>query len=152
MIDICTALPISIIILYICPYPPAGWQCCLATTLLCLTMFLFYHPHAPVARFMSDTEAWMELTDLYISEQDFAKAAYCMEELLLHNPHHHLYFQKYADIKYTQVSRTARDSRSKPRYTADTAAGETPRSEWGRCWAADPSWRCDHLALALLMY
>ena len=45
----------------------------------------------------------MELTDLYISEQDFAKAAYCMEELLLHNPHHHLYFQKYADIKYTQV-------------------------------------------------
>ncbi|KAF0299076.1 ER membrane protein complex subunit 2 [Amphibalanus amphitrite] len=53
-------------------------------------------------KFMSDTEAWMELSDLYISEQDYAKAAYCMEELLLHNPHHHLYFQKYADIKYTQ--------------------------------------------------
>ncbi|XP_037085176.1 ER membrane protein complex subunit 2-like isoform X2 [Pollicipes pollicipes] len=53
-------------------------------------------------KFMSDTEGWMELADLYVSEQDYSKAAYCMEELLLHNPHNHLYFQKYADIKYTQ--------------------------------------------------
>lgn len=53
-------------------------------------------------KFMSDTEGWMELADLYVSEQDYAKAAYCVEELMLHNPHHHLYFQKFADIKYTQ--------------------------------------------------
>jgi len=53
-------------------------------------------------KFMSDTEAWMELCDLYVGEQDYNKAAYCMEELLLHNPHTHLYFQKFADIKYTQ--------------------------------------------------
>ncbi len=43
---------------------------------------------------MSDTEAWMELCDLYILEQDYAKAAFCCEELLLHNPHNHIYFQK----------------------------------------------------------
>ncbi len=44
--------------------------------------------------FMSDTDGWMELCDLYILEQDYAKAAFCCEELLLHNPHNHIYFQK----------------------------------------------------------
>ena len=44
--------------------------------------------------FMSDTEGWMELCDLYILEQDYAKAAFCCEELLLHNPNNHIYFQK----------------------------------------------------------
>ncbi|CAD5118556.1 DgyrCDS7244 [Dimorphilus gyrociliatus] len=52
--------------------------------------------------FQSDYDSWMELCDLYLSEQDYAKAAFCMEELLLSNPHNHLYYQKYAEIKYTQ--------------------------------------------------
>nr|CAG4638705.1 EOG090X0CGE [Cyclestheria hislopi] len=52
--------------------------------------------------FMADQEAWLELCDLYISQQDWNKAAFCVEELLLHNPHNHLYAQRYAEIKYTQ--------------------------------------------------
>merc|ERR1719411_2013116 len=52
--------------------------------------------------FMADGEAWMELCDLYILEQDYAKASFCCEELILQNPHNHLYYQKFADIKYTQ--------------------------------------------------
>ncbi|XP_018325439.1 ER membrane protein complex subunit 2-like [Agrilus planipennis] len=52
--------------------------------------------------FMADTEAWQELSELYISEQDFNKAAFCLEELILHNPHNHLLHQRYADIRYTQ--------------------------------------------------
>ena len=55
-----------------------------------------------VEKFMSDTEAWCELCDLYIAEQDYSKAAFCMEELILNNPHHHLYHLRYAEIKYTQ--------------------------------------------------
>lgn len=54
-------------------------------------------------RFMSDQEAWHELCDLYLQEQEYSKAAYCMEELLLHNPHSHLIYQRYAEIKYSQV-------------------------------------------------
>ena len=50
---------------------------------------------------MSDQEAWMELCDLNILEQDYAKACFCCEELLLHNPHNHLYHQRVADICYT---------------------------------------------------
>ena len=53
-------------------------------------------------RFMSDAESWMELCDLYIVEQDYAKAAFCCEELILQNPNNHIYFQRYADIRYTQ--------------------------------------------------
>ncbi|KER33685.1 hypothetical protein T265_00567 [Opisthorchis viverrini] len=52
--------------------------------------------------FMSDFEAWNELTDLYLVEGDFKHAAFCMEELILSNPHNHLYCQRYAEIKYTE--------------------------------------------------
>lgn len=52
---------------------------------------------------MADQEAWMELSDLYISQQDWNKAAFCVEELMLHSPFNHLYLQRYAEIKYTQV-------------------------------------------------
>ncbi|XP_018569432.1 ER membrane protein complex subunit 2-like [Anoplophora glabripennis] len=52
--------------------------------------------------FMADVEAWQELSELYINEHDYSKAAFCVEELILHNPHNHLLHQRYADIKYTQ--------------------------------------------------
>ncbi|KAK4023475.1 Tetratricopeptide repeat protein 35-B [Daphnia magna] len=52
--------------------------------------------------FMADQEAWMELSDLYISQQEWNKAAFCVEELMLHSPFNHLYLQRYAEIKYTQ--------------------------------------------------
>lgn len=54
---------------------------------------------------MSDQEAWHELCDLYLQEQEYSKAAYCMEELILHNPHSHLIYQRYAEIKYSQVTK-----------------------------------------------
>ncbi|KAL1115906.1 hypothetical protein AAG570_006195, partial [Ranatra chinensis] len=53
-------------------------------------------------KFMIDQEAWQELCELYLIEQDYAKAAFCMEELILHNPHNHLFHQRFAEIKYTQ--------------------------------------------------
>lgn len=35
--------------------------------------------------FINDTEAWLELSELYLQESDYARAAYCFEELLLTN-------------------------------------------------------------------
>ncbi|XP_058450474.1 ER membrane protein complex subunit 2-like [Malaya genurostris] len=52
-------------------------------------------------RFMSDQEGWHELCSIYLSEGEYAKAAFCMEEVLLHNPHSHLIHQRLADIRYT---------------------------------------------------
>jgi tetratricopeptide (TPR) repeat protein len=52
-------------------------------------------------KFMNDQESWLELSDLYIQEQDYSKAAFCIEELILANPHNHLYHERYAEIQYT---------------------------------------------------
>lgn len=54
-------------------------------------------------RFMSDQEAWHELCGLYLAEGDYSKAVFCMEELLLYNPHSHLIHQRIAEIRYTMV-------------------------------------------------
>lgn len=51
--------------------------------------------------FQADHEAWLELSDAYLREMEFTKAAFCLEELILMNPHNHCYHQRYADIKYT---------------------------------------------------
>ena len=48
-------------------------------------------------------EAWNELCDLYLREFDFAKAAFCMEELIVLNPNNHLYHLKYADVSVSKV-------------------------------------------------
>ena len=51
--------------------------------------------------YMADQEAWMELSELYIHQQEFSKAAFCMEEMILSHPHNHLYHQRYAAIQFT---------------------------------------------------
>ncbi|MFH4984197.1 hypothetical protein AB6A40_010906 [Gnathostoma spinigerum] len=52
--------------------------------------------------FLNDNEAWLELSQLYLSEGDYARAAHCIEELLLSNPHNSLYLRRLAEIRYTQ--------------------------------------------------
>lgn len=52
-------------------------------------------------KFMSDVEAWQELCNLYLQVQDYQRAVFCAEELLLHQPHNHLHHQRLADIRYT---------------------------------------------------
>ncbi|XP_045560622.1 ER membrane protein complex subunit 2 isoform X2 [Salmo salar] len=53
-------------------------------------------------QFVGDQEAWHELSELYINEHDYGKAAFCLEELMMINPHNHLYCEQYAEVKYTQ--------------------------------------------------
>ena len=38
--------------------------------------------------FINDPEAWLELSELYLSETDYSRAAFCFEELLLTNVRH----------------------------------------------------------------
>ena len=52
--------------------------------------------------FAADQDAWMELADLYIEQMEYGKAAFCIEELILANAFNHVYYQRYAEIKYTQ--------------------------------------------------
>lgn len=52
-------------------------------------------------RFMNDQEAWKELCDLYMAEQDYSRAIFCMEELLLSHPLSHIYHTRLAEMHYT---------------------------------------------------
>jgi ER membrane protein complex subunit 2 len=51
---------------------------------------------------MTDNEAYLELSDLYLSVFDFNNAIFCVEELILLNPFNYLYHLKLADILYTK--------------------------------------------------
>jgi tetratricopeptide (TPR) repeat protein len=51
--------------------------------------------------FMNDQEAWKELCELYMLEQDYQKAIFCMEELLLSHPLSHIYHTRLAEMYYT---------------------------------------------------
>lgn len=52
-------------------------------------------------KFMNDQDAWKELCDLYMLEQDYSKAIFCMEELLLSHPLSHIYHTRLAEMYYT---------------------------------------------------
>jgi len=51
--------------------------------------------------FMNDQEAWKELSELYMLEQDYQKAIFCMEELLLSHPLSSTYHTRLAEMYYT---------------------------------------------------
>lgn len=52
--------------------------------------------------YQADHEAWLELCEAYLNEVEYSKACFCLEELILMHPHNHVYYQRYADIKYSQ--------------------------------------------------
>ncbi|KHJ97539.1 tetratricopeptide repeat protein [Oesophagostomum dentatum] len=52
--------------------------------------------------FLNDSEAWLKLSELFLAESDFAKAAHCLEECVLAAPLNTLYLRRLADIRYTQ--------------------------------------------------
>lgn len=51
--------------------------------------------------FMADTEAWLELSDLYIQQGMYSNAAFCFEELILASPQNFHLYVKYAELRYT---------------------------------------------------
>jgi hypothetical protein len=47
---------------------------------------------------MQDFEGWMEVCNIYLSQLDYPKACYCMEEFIMSNPHNHLLYEKFAEV------------------------------------------------------
>uniref|UniRef100_A0A7E4WB15 ER membrane protein complex subunit 2 n=1 Tax=Panagrellus redivivus TaxID=6233 RepID=A0A7E4WB15_PANRE len=52
--------------------------------------------------FINDTEAWIELSELYLKEADYARAAFAFEDVLLSTPHSSLNLRRIAEIRYAQ--------------------------------------------------
>jgi tetratricopeptide (TPR) repeat protein len=51
--------------------------------------------------FMADSEAWQELADLYISQQMYKNAAFCIEEVILSSSQNYHLYSRYGEILYT---------------------------------------------------
>lgn len=49
----------------------------------------------------SDTDAWLQLSEMYLAAVLFRRSMFCMEELLLVNPMAYMYHLRYAELLYT---------------------------------------------------
>ena len=54
--------------------------------------------------FQCDAESWFELAEIYISEYEYEKAAYCFEELILLNPANFLIHQVKKKLRLTRFN------------------------------------------------
>ncbi|CAB3404532.1 unnamed protein product [Caenorhabditis bovis] len=52
--------------------------------------------------FLNDAEAWLQLSELFLLENDLAKAAHCLEECVLISPLNSMYLRRLGDIRYSQ--------------------------------------------------
>lgn len=48
-----------------------------------------------------DHEAWLELSDIYLSKGNYTKALFCLEEILSVNPKNYLLNLRYAEALYS---------------------------------------------------
>lgn len=53
-----------------------------------------------------DVEAWLELADIYVSKQNFTKALFCYEEMLIIMPKNYLINLRYAETLYSSARAT----------------------------------------------
>lgn len=53
--------------------------------------------------FMSDIEAWQELSELYLFCAMYKQAAFCYEEMILSAPTNHLFALKYAEVDLQHI-------------------------------------------------
>ena len=51
-----------------------------------------------------DTDAWLELTEIYLSRQNYEKAQFCYEEILAAHPNNYLVNIRYAEILYSTAN------------------------------------------------
>jgi len=58
--------------------------------------------NAYLTTFVNDTEAWLQLGELFMQESDFSRAAFCFEELLLSAPQNATFLSRLAEIRYSQ--------------------------------------------------
>ena len=80
--------------------------------------------------YMDDPEAWNELSDVYLSVNNYNKAIYCLEELLLHNPNNYKTLNKIGDI-YASLNNAENAKIGLKYYSQSILIQGTPRAFWG---------------------
>ena len=59
--------------------------------------------NAYLAIYQCDAESWWELAEIYLGENEYEKAAFCFEELIIINPHNPLVHQVSCVLNEVQV-------------------------------------------------
>ena len=80
--------------------------------------------------YMDDQDAWNELSDVYLSVNNYNKAIYCLEELLLHNPNNYKILNKIGDI-YASMNNCENAKIALKYYSQSVLIQSTPRAFWG---------------------
>ena len=80
--------------------------------------------------FMNDPDAYNELSNVYLMVNEYDKAAFCLEELLLHSPNDYRVLNKLGDI-YTSKN-NPEDARTAIKfYSRSVLINPTPRAFFG---------------------
>jgi tetratricopeptide (TPR) repeat protein len=80
--------------------------------------------------YMDDIEAWYELCDVYLFTNNYNKAIFCLEEILLHQPHNYKVYIKLGDVLSTMNNSEAAIMAIKY-YSQSVLIKPTPRALWG---------------------
>lgn len=80
--------------------------------------------------YMDDSDGWNELAEVYLSTQNFTKAIFCFEELLLHNPNNYIILIKIGDIQ-SSFNNNESASIALKYYSQSALIKPTPRAFWG---------------------
>lgn len=87
--------------------------------------------HEYLDDFMTDYEAWIELANMYLACEQYKHAAFCYEELIVHQPYHYAHHLKYAEIQYTIGGHECIELARKHYQQAVELKPECPRAVYG---------------------
>lgn len=80
--------------------------------------------------YMDDIDGWNELAEVYLQCNNYNKAIYCLEELILHNPNDYRTMIKIGDI-YASMGNTESMKTALKYYSQSILIQETPRAFFG---------------------
>lgn len=80
--------------------------------------------------YMDDADAWYELSEVYLATCNHSKAIYCLEEVLLHQPHNYMVYMRIGDIQ-ASLNHVDAASNAIKYYSQSILIKPTPRAYWG---------------------
>jgi tetratricopeptide (TPR) repeat protein len=80
--------------------------------------------------YMDDIDAWYELSDIYIQNNNLNKAVYCLEEIIIHNPNNYRIYTKIGDI-LASFNNTDSAMNAMKYYSQSIIIKPSPGAFWG---------------------
>ena len=85
--------------------------------------------------YMDDIDAWNELSDIYIQTNNYVRAIFCLEEVILHHPNNIKYYIKIADLFCSFTNNVDAATNAIKYYSQSILFKPTPRAFWGLLYA-----------------